>query len=345
MGVHVKTHVIGTVKLHHMHAIDVAIGNGPVVGHVGVIGIRDSSLFLIDTIAEAVYEYDISGKYLRKVGRRGKGPGEYLLPGTIYFDNLGYIYIYDSGTGRLNVYDPSGQFVENLNRGNRIRYTKRLGLDSQRNLLQVINDYGISKLRKFKRTDLSQIYSVSLSTKNTNSIVIHLGSMLGFCYNHDTDRIYYLLPTDYRVKEIDANNGRVLATFGIAPPNYRALRPKFYGRGALPSPEQISEIVNSTTLAKGIYLLSDEFLLVGHYNPGDIVKFGEPNASWILYDITSKNRAYNIGNSSFLSPYQKYATKDSLLYAYSAPDELELNKSNGRIDVFSIVFDEHVEQD
>ena len=308
-----------------------------------MIGVRDSSLFLVDTVAEAVYEFNISGKYIRNIGRRGKGPGEYLIPNSISFDKSGQIYIYDGGTGRLNVYDPYGRFVENLNRGNRIRYTEGLELDSGRNLLQIINDDGIARLRKFRRSDLSKIYGVSLSTENTNSVVIHLNPASGFCYNHKTDRIYFLLPTDYRVKEIDAHNGRCLASFGIAPSNYRALKPEFYAKGALESPEQISEIVDSTTLVRGMYILNDEFLLVGHYNPGDVVKFGDADASWILYDITSKSRAYNIENSTTLSPYKRYATKDSLLYVYSAPEEGEMNESNGRIEIFSLVFDEHAE--
>ena len=343
MGDSVETRLVGTVKLHRVRTIDIAIGNGPIVGRAGVIGVRDSSLFLVDSVAEAVFEYNNFGKYVRNIGRRGKGPGEYLIPDTISFDELGYIYIYDSGSGRLNLYDSSGRFVEDLNHGNRIGYTEKLELDSERNLLQVIDDYGIAKLRKFKRSDLSKNYGVSLSSENTNSVVIHLSTALGFCYNRKTDRIYFLLPTDYRVKEIDADNGRVLASFGIAPSNYRALKPEFYGKGSLANPKQISEIVNSTTLAKGMYLLNDEFLLVGHYNPGDMVKFDDPNASWILYDITSKSRAYSIENSSILSPYKKYTTKDSLLYVYSAPEELELDESNGRIDVFSLVFDEHAE--
>lgn len=343
IGNRIETQVIGTVKLHRVRSIEIAIGNGPVVGSVGGIGIGDSSFFLVDMITDGVYEFDTSGKYLRNVGRRGKGPGEYLIPGTISFDESGYIYIYDSGTGRLNVYDPSGRFVENLNRRNRIGYTERLELDSHRNLLHVTDDHGISKLRKFKRGDLSQIYSVSLSSENTNSVVMHLGSALGFCYSRKTDRIYYLLPTDYRVKEIAANDGRVLASFGIAPSNYRALQRKFYGRGELANPEQISEIVNSTTLVTGTYLLNDEYLLVGHHNPGDMIKLGDPNASWLLYDLTSKSRAYNIENSSILSPFKGFATKDSLLYVYSDPDEGEMNQSNGRFEVFSLVFDEHAD--
>ena len=93
----------------------------------------------------------------------------------------------------------------------------------------------------------------------------------------------------------------------------------------------------------GIYLLDDNYLLVGHYNPGDLIKLGDPNASWVLYDLTSKSRAYNIENSPILSPFKRYATKDDLLYLYFDPDEAEMNQSNGRIEVFSLVFDENAE--
>ncbi len=77
---------------------------------------RDGSLVVLDWsgdgMATAVLRrYDGTGRFLRKVGGRGSGPGEYLSPTGLAELPDGRLLLGDSRNGRINVYSASGESV------------------------------------------------------------------------------------------------------------------------------------------------------------------------------------------------------------------------------------------
>ena len=97
----------------------------------------DGSIYVFDSQVPALRKYDAKGKYVRTLGRKGQGPGEYLSGGGLAVGPDGKVYLWDTGTWRINVYAPSGEYVESFATPNtlganvRVRMQRSLVLDHQ----------------------------------------------------------------------------------------------------------------------------------------------------------------------------------------------------------------------
>jgi len=77
----------------------------------GVRRLRDSSIVVVDGATPAVRVFNARGAYVRTIGRRGDGPGEYRKPRWIAESDSGGLFVYDAfaeAVGRLIHYDRSG---------------------------------------------------------------------------------------------------------------------------------------------------------------------------------------------------------------------------------------------
>lgn len=73
-------------------------------GITGLVKIQNR-LYIADQIQDCLWEIDSrSGRLVRKIGRKGKGPGEFVSLQGIY-SNSKNVFTYDMGIARVNVYD------------------------------------------------------------------------------------------------------------------------------------------------------------------------------------------------------------------------------------------------
>jgi hypothetical protein len=84
------------------------------IGNIDKLISYNNFYFILDMAqSKAVFEFDNKGKFLRKIGQKGKGPGEYLEPHDIAVDQFsGRIIIYDGR--KLLFYDFEGKFIEEI---------------------------------------------------------------------------------------------------------------------------------------------------------------------------------------------------------------------------------------
>lgn len=80
---------------------DVAVGNG------GEIYVADGQL-------EIVRMYDADGNYLRDIGRRGQGPGEYAYAPSLGTLPDGTLVISDTSSGRISFFSPAGDYLDSF---------------------------------------------------------------------------------------------------------------------------------------------------------------------------------------------------------------------------------------
>ena len=71
----------------------------------------DGSIYVFDSQVPVLRKYDARGKFVRNLGRKGQGPGEYLSGGGLAVAPDGKVYLWDTGTWRINVYSPAGELV------------------------------------------------------------------------------------------------------------------------------------------------------------------------------------------------------------------------------------------
>jgi hypothetical protein len=70
------------------------------------------NLYVADVGNARVQMYDPEGKFVRTIGRRGQGPGEYMTPLQVFFDG-GNIYVF--GTQEIILFAPDAVFIKKIN--------------------------------------------------------------------------------------------------------------------------------------------------------------------------------------------------------------------------------------
>lgn len=85
-------------------------------GDLFQIEIANDSIFILDpSISNTFFLFNKEGKFLKKIGSRGKGPGEYIAPQHFYVDQITeQIYLFDAMTNNIIVYNKNGKYIENL---------------------------------------------------------------------------------------------------------------------------------------------------------------------------------------------------------------------------------------
>jgi len=79
----------------------------------GVAVDMDGNIFLSDALEYTIKKFDSDGRFLRKTGRKGKGPGEFLAPR--YIDcTRDWVYVTDQEMWGIQVFDKDLHFVRHI---------------------------------------------------------------------------------------------------------------------------------------------------------------------------------------------------------------------------------------
>ena len=73
----------------------------------------EGNIFVVDSYEHAIKVFDENGKFIRRFGREGSGPGEFQTIDDIHWcpsDNL--LYISDRRNNRINQFSPDGKFIK-----------------------------------------------------------------------------------------------------------------------------------------------------------------------------------------------------------------------------------------
>jgi hypothetical protein len=73
----------------------------------------EGNLYVCDFGNKRVQKYDKNGKYVRTIGRQGQGPGEYMYPSQVFFDENGNPCV--KGWTDLNFFTKDGAFKKRVN--------------------------------------------------------------------------------------------------------------------------------------------------------------------------------------------------------------------------------------
>jgi len=80
---------------------------------VGIVVDRDQNIYVTDTMDYSLKKFDSNGKLLKKVGRRGQGPGEFSAPRYVsgYGDS---IYVTDQYMPKIQVFDKELDYISSI---------------------------------------------------------------------------------------------------------------------------------------------------------------------------------------------------------------------------------------
>ena len=80
----------------------------PVIGIIEDVHESENAYYIVSS--ETVYEYAKDGSFVRRIGAKGRGPGEYLNPRGIGV-NGGRLYVFDYNTQKILIYGEDGSFI------------------------------------------------------------------------------------------------------------------------------------------------------------------------------------------------------------------------------------------
>jgi hypothetical protein len=75
---------------------------------------RDGSIYAFDRQVPIIRQYDAQGRFVRNIGRRGEGPGEYKSASGLATLSDGRLLQWDTGNWRINVYSATGDVLPQL---------------------------------------------------------------------------------------------------------------------------------------------------------------------------------------------------------------------------------------
>ncbi len=80
----------------------------PVIGIIEDAYESENAYYIVSS--ETVYEYAKDGSFVRRIGAKGRGPGEYLNPQGIGMSG-GRLYVFDYNTQNILTYGEDGSFI------------------------------------------------------------------------------------------------------------------------------------------------------------------------------------------------------------------------------------------
>jgi len=81
---------------------------------VSGIEVSDKYIYVLDSRMAKVNVYNLRGGFVREIGRKGEGPGEFMLPNSFCLSPKKDIYVYDLMSQRLSVFDQEGKYKNDL---------------------------------------------------------------------------------------------------------------------------------------------------------------------------------------------------------------------------------------
>lgn len=87
-------------------------GENDLLGEVSGLDATSDRIFILDRTNYTVRVYDMDGRHIRNIGRRGQGPGELRSPADLGIDPVrGHLIVREGGQGVLTRFTLSGRFV------------------------------------------------------------------------------------------------------------------------------------------------------------------------------------------------------------------------------------------
>lgn len=88
--------------------------NESLIGRIDKILYYNDMFFIMDQVqSKGVFVFDATGRFLTRIGRVGKGPGEYDMPNDIAIDPFaGHIMVYNHAGNKMLAYGFDGKFIE-----------------------------------------------------------------------------------------------------------------------------------------------------------------------------------------------------------------------------------------
>lgn len=75
---------------------------------------NDERVFLLSSTRNSVLVYTTKGEFIEELGRKGRGPGELLMPISLVSNSAGDVFVTDLGNAKISIWNSDYKLVEEL---------------------------------------------------------------------------------------------------------------------------------------------------------------------------------------------------------------------------------------
>ena len=254
-----------------------------------------------------VFFYNLNGNYIREIGKKGKGPGEYKSNKDIAIDK-GKKYVYILDRKKTHLYSYAGKYIRTLNNPEKLRFDRLIVKESK---LYYFKGFGLGKLQyewiitddkgniiKKKQNYLNESniivsYSVNLCFQNNENI---------FYWNQLNDTITQIEGITYTPKYLFASDKYRLTSDDLSSINNFRKKQSW----------QPTKIIGSERYLFINYILQKEQRSIHAFYDGQKNKFYETNS----LELTIKDRVEcNFwDNGIIINPEAKFIINKAYLF-------------------------------
>jgi hypothetical protein len=252
------------------------------------------NLLFLDTKGSQVCVFNKSGKFIKRIGAKGQGPGEYIRPHAMGVDYQGNIYIADHSTRRINIYDRNGEFVSSfLLSGSHWAPDELIVFNSKKNMYvggfkADMNTPGSGKW--INKYDQSGKYISSIVERNAKQTWL-LRMFPVFCFDIGPNDLIYAAEINKYSIEVYDSEGNYIDKIGTIPSYFR--KPSSasnFDASKYKTVEKLQEALinlsNSWTRITQLEVVEDAILIVMEMN--NLVKGINHKYLIDIYDIKGK---------------------------------------------------------
>jgi len=111
----IESAMLASLKFGNIQFIPLETTNDCLIGAPHKVLIKNEKIYVGDfNKAMALFVFDMHGKYIHKISRRGQGPQEYISFRDFDINKNGDIYMFDMFGSKIVIYDSKGEFIKNI---------------------------------------------------------------------------------------------------------------------------------------------------------------------------------------------------------------------------------------
>ncbi len=112
-----------------------------------------NNIYVLDRKEKLIYLFNEEGKFLKKIGRPGQGPGEFGRPTSIYIDSKNNIYVLDESNRRIEIFNSEANYI------NSVKIIKYPSVSGKRIIVDKSGNFYISGYYRFQNSVIAKFSS------------------------------------------------------------------------------------------------------------------------------------------------------------------------------------------
>lgn len=114
VGKHTEKRIDGTTNTYAHRIVPLETNKNSLIGQIKEMKCdKDTNFYILDEIAYTLLKFDKNGKFIYKIDRKGRGPGEYLELSSFTLTNEG-LMLYSNWGQTIHYFDCDGNYIKSF---------------------------------------------------------------------------------------------------------------------------------------------------------------------------------------------------------------------------------------